>query len=381
MFYNAVHCQPGYRYQLTFNVTAVTTAGTLTFRTTNADGSLNDLNVAVSTTGAKTFTLDVKADSVLQIVIGGETRGMLDVTIDNLAVASVQVIDWTLYPSGLSYYGFHLANTPAGRVVANPVNPFNTFEAIAREVLETRVPIPDLVADTTIDGVDFDTAAAIDDETGYTFAAYVTEPVTALAFLGDLCDSVCGWVTTNRVGQIVFGRVTEPSDTPVMTLDSTNLAGPPVVMTDRAEGLTLRIAGRRNNSPHEIGDLVLGLSPSLVAELTSEWTCVRSGTPADSGTVSDAYLHAIGAPAKPTMLQSPANIDAEANSVATKWHLQRQRVEATALLSADDADQLEPGQTVRLVWNRYGLQSGKNFLVVGVRSRFWSRRVDLKLWG
>ena len=65
--------QRGYRYQLTFNVTAVTTAGTLTFRTTNADGSLNDLNVAVSTTGAKTFTLDVKADSVLQIVIGGET--------------------------------------------------------------------------------------------------------------------------------------------------------------------------------------------------------------------------------------------------------------------------------------------------------------------
>lgn len=168
----------------------------------------------------------------------------------------------------------------------------------------------------------------------------------------------------------------------MLVLSKHNVVGGVSISDDLAKGLSLRIAGRRNHSVHSDSDLVSVISPALRAELTTEMTCVRTGAPAISAApVSAAYAQAVGAPAKATLLQDAADIQAEANRVATLWRVKRQFYTLTALLTADRADQLEPGNVVRLVWPRYGLQSGKNLLVVGVRTRFFSRRVDLKLWG
>lgn len=377
----------GYRYTIAFDVTAVGKAGQFLFRADNGT-TRADVVVPVAAVGAVSVTIDVgtEATAELQLVLG---RTELDVTIDNLTVSSVQIIDWTYLtvPGPTRRYGFHLANKAAGKVVANPIGPgtggvpyerlVNVVNyVLARGWLSAGAAgfVP------TVSGFTEGTRTTAD----YRIATYERRAKTALALLRDIMDSWCGWIVPRRDGSLAVGRVLAPArqSVPWLTLNTNNVSSGVVVSDDVAKGLTVRIAGRRCHAVHGDGDLVSTISAALRAELTTEMTIVRTGSPAISAApVSSAYAMAVGAPAKATLLQDAADIQAEANRVATLWRQPRQFFQLSAVLDASQADALEPGQTVQLVWPRYGLENGRNLLVVGVRSRFFSRRVDLKLWG
>jgi hypothetical protein len=186
---------------------------------------------------------------------------------------------------------------------------------------------------------------------------------------------------SNRLGIIDFKKVTEPSNTPVLTFDASNILGEVIVNTDRAKQLTIRLAGAKNHTLHSDTDIATGVPDELAAALQSEWGITVEGAPESSGPVSSAYAAAIAGKVKGTAIRLLADLQAAANRVATLWRPTRNFYQLTAILEAAAADGLEPGDTVRLVWPRWGLDAGKNLLVVGVRSRFFSRRVELKLWG
>lgn len=371
------------RYQLTFTVASVPTAGILTF----AAGSVT-LPVALSTTGAQTIPpLDVAAAAKLELRLDGTP---LDVTITSLRATSVQVVDWTYYaPAHGPTLGFTLANAPAGKVVANPMSGIpGSLSVIADDVCNTRFALPDLgVVDAggmavVLPQVDMDSALLVQARAPYAIATYIDAPKTALVLLREIMDGVCGWITSNRYGQIVFGRVEAPSNTPELTLDTTNVLGEITMTDDLAKGLTIKLSGRRNHSPHADGDIADSVTPAMRAELQTEMTLTRTGAPLlGADAVSAAYTQAVNAPARATLLQRGIDLQAEANRIATLWRPVRKFYQLTALLDASAADSLEPGQTIRLVWPRYGLDAGRNLFVVGVRSRFFSRRVDLTLWG
>lgn len=359
----------GERYQITFTAAAVPTPGILTFAAGNVT-----VPFAAATGGAKTVVIDVVAAAKLEIRLDGTP---LDATITTLRAASVQVIDWTYYRTAGQRTGFTLANTAAGKVVANPVSELHSLLDIVNDVCSTRLALPAAGALPAIDTATVNAASA-----GYILAKYIDSAITALAFLREVMDSHCGWLTSNRLGQIVFGRVTAPSNTAVLTLDQTNVLGEIEATDDLAKGLTIRLSGRRNNSPHADGDLADSVTPAMRVELQTEMTLTRTGAPLLGATaVSAAYVQAVNAPARATLLQLGADLQREANRIATLWRPARKFYSLTALLDASAADSLEPGQTVRVVWSRHGLANGRNLLVVGVRSRFFSRRVDLTLWG
>ncbi|MFM2289334.1 MAG: hypothetical protein RL684_2477, partial [Pseudomonadota bacterium] len=378
----------GYRYTISFDVTAVGKAGQFLFR---ADGPTPNLPfdeavVAIVPAHVGTrvsVTLDITEQAQLQIVLG---RTELDVTIDNLTVSSTQIIDWTYLLSGANRIGFHLANKPAGKVVANPVGPgaggvpYETLTDVMNYVLargwraaERTGLAPTVTA----------SANAIRASADYRIATFESKPKTALALLREIMNSWCGWIVPTRDGSLAVGRVSAPvARRSVLTLDETNLIDAAHIADDVAKGLSVRIAGRRNHAVHSDGDLATSVTAAQRAELTTEMTVVRTGAPAiSSAPVSAAYAQAVGAPAQATLLQDAADIQREANRVATLWRPKRSFYSASALLGASIADSLEPGQVVRLVWSSDGLQAGKYLLVVGVRARFFGRRVDLKLWG
>jgi hypothetical protein len=384
--HTASSVQVGYRYTISCTVTAVPKAGQVIFRAANTTSKLphDDVVVAITAVGTLSIVLDVASPAVFQIVLG---RTELDATIDDLTVSSVKVEDWQYRSAGANRVGFHLANAPAGKIVANPVGP-NAGGVIEHlgDVLNYVLWRGWINAGAIGTAPDVtDAASAITARANYRIATFERRPVTALALLRDIMDSWCGWIAPRRDGSLTVGRVIAPEgvrSAPVVTLDDTNLIGEVEVSDDLAKGLTVRIAGRRNHSVHADGDLATTVSPTLRAELTTEMTCVRTGAPAISRTpVSATYAQAVGAPPKATLLQEPSDIQIEANQVATLWRPTRRFYVVTALLGASIADTLEPGQVVHLVWPGYGLQAGKNLLVIGVRRRFFSRRVDLKLWG
>lgn len=370
----------GRRYKISFDVTALGKSGQIIFRFDGNAPGMDDVVVPITSTGPVTAILDcTDANYGFQIVIG---RTELDCTIDNLKTETVQVIDWTYLVAGADRVGFHLTNKAAGKIVANPVGP--TYAGVVIERLG--LVINHIMWRTWI-GAGYAGLPPLWSMTGgfgeanYRIATYERRPRTALSLMREVMDCWCGWIVPTRSGSIGGGRVVDPSKQymPALTLDSTNILDGVSVSDDLAKGLTVRLSGRRNHAVHNSdGDLSSTISPALRAELTTEMTITRTGAPViSSAPVSAAYAQAIGAPAKQTLLQDAADIQAEANRVATLWRPKRQFFAVTALLGASTADALEPGMVVRLNWRG----RSRNLLVVGVRSRFFSRRVDLKLWG
>lgn len=224
---------------------------------------------------------------------------------------------------------------------------------------------------------------------------YIREPQTILGVIRDAMDSVCGWACPTRDGtRLRLGSVRDPAgQTPVLALTPDNVAGDIHVEIDEAPNLTTRLAGRRNYSPHTREEIATSIrdplspsyDPNRVEDLMAEWRVVRQGQPIVSGSVplSAAYAHARQAEFRGTLMQESAQIKAAANRACTLWFPTRYFIRAEAILGAVAADKLEPGDFVSLRWPRFGLDSPKSicFMVVAVRSRFWSRRVFLTLWG
>lgn len=369
------------RYKIQFTLTLVTHSGILTFRVGSVDVPFT---IVPGMTGVKSTTIDTRDAGPLRLVMSGD---QIDVKIRELRVDSQQTIDWTYYDLAGAHVGFTLVNAPCGKVVANPVGSSGDLYAIADDVCNARLAIPNV---GLLPGIDLDTALRVGGATVgawptytlYDLAAYIDKPVTALSVLREAADAFCGWITSNRIGQLVFGKVAQPDTLGEITLDDTVIIGEIVVSDDLAKGLTLRLSGRRNNSPHAATDIASSVTDQMRAELQTEMTATVTAAPElGGGAVSAAYVQAINAPARATMLQAIDQLQAEANRVATLWRVPRRFYTVTALLDDAIADGMEPGKTVTLRWPRYGLDAGRQLLVVAVRSRFFSRRVDFTLWG
>lgn len=303
----------------------------------------------------------------------------IDAVFDKGDVFDPPPTDWTYWPPSGQRRGFKLVNVPDGKIVCNPV-----AETVSGDVWEHVRNVAYMLYTRGLgywDGrLNLATLQALQDEAPYRVAAYLREPITALEALRVLLDGFTARLVPNRQGNLVVFRLREPdSKDVVVTLDQTSVKGRvPVPVRDQARGLTATLAGRQNNSPHGDSDLAGSVSPALREELKSPWIVVRR---AAIGILHALYDHAISAPLKGTWLQDEADIWAEINRVCTLYRVPRHFYSLTALLTDQIADTLEPGSTVRLVWPRYGLAGGKNLLVAGVRSRFFSRTVNLKLWG
>ena len=256
-----------------------------------------------------------------------------------------------------------------------------TLPEIIRELLVNRASIP--AAD-----IDWASLLAVDDGANAStrLASFQRGQSTYLRLVREIMDSFCGWCVPNRLGQLSFGAMREPSWTPILFLDKTNIAGPPAPTVDLAPGLTTTLAGARNHSPFgSDSDIATSVDPATRALLTAEYTVIRTAAAAliEAGLtpVSQVLSQAINAAAKGTWLQQPDAIQTMVNRIATLWRPTRTLWQVTALLTATQADALEPGQTLRLTYPRFGLDTGRNLLVLGVRSGFFGRRVKLTLWG
>lgn len=198
-------------------------------------------------------------------------------------------------------------------------------------------------------------------------------------------DSFCGWCVPDRLGRLRFGALRKPAGTPVLTLDSTNIVGEPRLRPDLAPNLTTKLAGRRNHSPFSSsGDLATSVPDALRAELIAEYTRTVSAAPglltAGLQPINDVLLAAIDAPPRPTLLQETVGLQIQINRLATSYREPCWFLDVDVTLAAAQADLLEPGQIVRVVWPDYGLADGALMLVVRVPSAFFGEQTNLTLW-
>jgi hypothetical protein len=339
-------------------------------------------------TGVLQSPLTVGADAFAWQIHDGlaPTLAGLGTIYDNGIDITSRCVQW---PASAPYKGFRVTGmAPVGQVTIDASGNASTTVQTIVENAWARMPADKIDPMPTIElqpgGVAGLAAWA---------GIYIREPRTILQVMREAMDSVCGWVCPTRDGtKLRLARVREPAgEATSLTLSRANVVGELGIELDTARYLTTRLAGRRNYTPHNHSEIAASISDpassnynaARVAELITDWRIIREGEPIiiPGSPLSDAYAQARNAAHRGTLLQQEIHIKAEANRVCSLWYPTRHFIRLTALLDAIDADILEPGDFVRLVWPSFGLDAGANFMVVSLRARFFSRRVDLTLWG
>jgi len=119
----------------------------------------------------------------------------------------------------------------------------------------------------------------------------------------------------------------------------------------------------------------MSLSLTRVAWLNKEWreasdsdTDVQTAHPLAPQTVEDS------------LLTSETDAQSEATRRQTLRGVKRDRLEIEVELNAD-TDELDLGDVITLTYARYGLDSGKQFRVLGIQPDQANKTLTLTLWG
>jgi hypothetical protein len=381
---------------------AVTTSGSATVtKVTNMGarflGTGSDLAELATSTNVLTLNALVRVD----IEVSAYVSGSLNVRRGISAIFGTPVVNavgkWTLFgqvstAGTLRLFTNAAADITVKSVVATSVAVIERLPAWMRYLCVTRGGLASNALDTAA-------IAALDTAAPYRLAHYTDKVQNILGLLRMTLDSFCGWVTSNRLGQVTVGRLeARAGRTGTLVLNRSNIISIKR-RDDVARGLTRRLAGRRNHRPHSEGEIAASVSAALRAELLSEWTCIRSATPSAEATVlaaepislsasrsgiagstATAYKHADGNAHQPTLLQDPLQIQSEINRVdalfaaeGIVWY------DVEALISAATADQIEMGQFTHVTHPIEGLESGDWLTIMNAVVRFHSRRVTLTL--
>lgn len=282
-----------------------------------------------------------------------------------------------------SVFGIKRLTNPAGKQVAKVRG-----QTLDGSVLIER--LPDLVnyALERSDGrvypyeVEPYTVNELDAATEYKLCYWGRDATTISSLLTQALDSFTGWWYFDRLGLFRVARLIDPeegSESPAAELNDINLVGQINMRFDEARGLSDSIGCVRNWSPHGDGDIassVTTLEPSRAQRIKAPQQ-VRTGT----GLLHASYAHAVGAEPIKTLLSQDTDGQLEANRLTALYERENYFYEVTAALEGSQSYTLEPGQTVRVTTDRFGMSAGRILLVVAVRTRLMSSLVSLVLWG
>jgi len=232
---------------------------------------------------------------------------------------------------------------------------------------------------------DLDTAGtitALDTTTQYKLNYYTKDNPRIIDILQSTMNSYCGWWWFDRLDLMKVGRLALPSSTPDITVNDIQLVGDIVREFDAASDLSNIVSGQKNYSVHEDSDIAGSVKtpgsgdPLLAAKLQLPYLSKKKG----SGNLASAYSKAVNNTAIETLLTTGANTQTEANRIVGLYGTERYFYRFQAELSDTQSYLIEPGMTINVTTNRFGL-TNKNLLVVSAKSRFLNNIVEITAWG
>lgn len=266
---------------------------------------------------------------------------------------------------------FRLGSLPTGQVTADATEGAAAANRYAGALL-SRIAQQMGLTSGEVSAAD---VSALDTAAPYELGAAVQGDETALAVMSRIAESVGAWFGFDRLGVLRMGRLVAPSGTPATDLTEISITSLERVAQD-ALPVWRVVLGWGRNETVQAGDLAGSVTAARRAWLAE---AVRT-TAAEDAAVKNRYKLA-GELRRDTLLVTQANADTEAARLLALYKVRRDTFKVRARLSADEVESIDLGQVVRLTWHRYGLASGRLFVVTGLRQDFERDAVEVTLWG
>lgn len=369
-------------------------------------GTLAVFGCTVATAGAYISTVDSTSNAsaignlyYAEVVCTAVTSGSIDVLCSGHSTA---VVIGTITKPGTYRFAFVATTTTSvisfawGKVVCSGVTLSGVTCVLATKI--ERLPAWLSYLCVTRGGLssgDIDSAGtitALDTLAPYKLNFYCQDQTRYPDLLKATLDSYCGWIWESRLGVLSVGRLALPSATSVLTLTDQEIVGDIIYTTDTATGLSPACAGMENYSVHGESDIAASLfvpgtgDPTAAAQLQQAYLSIKKG----NGTLSPLYSTQANNAPMATLLTDPLQVAMEANRRAGMFTAQRAFYSFSAFVDDTTSYTLNPGDTITVqtgtqvnTHQRYDLTPtpGKNLVLVGLKSRFLSNKIDLVAWG
>lgn len=269
-----------------------------------------------------------------------------------------------------------LGSNANGEVTADLTQGANTAARTAGQIFKAMLLDAGISAGaiSSADIAALDTAAPY--QVGYAFN-HTTE-TTTLAALDGIAQSVGAWFAPDTSGVFRIARLDLPTGTPVAYLTATDVL--------RIERITPRDAG----SGMPAWKMKLGYQRiwTVQEDLTNAVTAARKALVEQEYRrveVSDSAVKTVNATSPEigfdTLLTNATDATAEANRRHAIYKQRRDMLQVRIRVDRSLAGAIDLGKVVNLTLPRYGMNAGKNFLILGIQTDMRGYLFDLTLWG
>jgi hypothetical protein len=291
------------------------------------------------------------------------------------------------YSTCLAEGYFRLGSSPSGKVTADVVQgatvAARTVGQIAKAFALTRLSAGDII-DADITALDAANSAPIE--------RWYDSPINVSDALTDICGDVGAWRGFDRLGKFRIQRLNAPVGDPAVKLmtESTSytpIAGAPFCVV--AEPEIINTADDNKGAPvwkvtvnyarnHTVqtSDLAGTITDARRALLAQEYQSVEYSAPDLLDTYPNATELVIT-----TGLTNAAAALAEAQRLQALHGVQRDRLMIKVFASPETITLFDLGVEVSAALPRFGYDSGKPLIIIGIQPDYALGWIDLTLWG
>lgn len=268
---------------------------------------------------------------------------------------------------------FRIGSNPVGAITADVTQGAAAANRTAAQILKSLA----LAAGFTSGDIADDDITAMDAAASQVIGIWLADESSFQAAMDQIANSVGAWYGFDSSGKLRMGRVVEPASPAITLYDFDVLSGferrPP---KDNGIPVWTVIAHHTKYWTVQPTDLDVTVTNARRAILAHEYRRAA----AEDASVKTQWLLA-GTMELDTLLVSASAAAAEATRRLALYKVHRDIYDVPITLNVMATYALKVGSVVRLQYPRFGLDSGHDFMVVGVRLELSTNRAILTLWG
>lgn len=269
---------------------------------------------------------------------------------------------------------FRLGSTPAGLITADVTQGATSADRTAAQIGKL-LAIKGGVASGDINSSD---VTALDTANSAEVGIWIFGDDTGIACMDQVMQSVGAWYGYDATGQFRMGRFEAASGTADVQINEDNILSIEAIRptdTDRGVPAYKVILKYLKNYTVQSSDLAAGVTEARRNVLRYEY---QAGFVQDA-TVQNQFLYAAEID-KTTLLVSSSAANTEASRLLSLYKVRRRMYQIQIAL---DVTETLPdlNDVANLTLDRFGLDSGTLFRIIGISSSYAKNRATLTLWG